>query len=43
MYLPEYGDSPYSGIFYLKINNDIMTLYSKWFDTHNEYEAYKNG
>ena len=20
-----------------------MTLYSKWFDTHNEYEAYKNG
>ena len=42
MYLPEYGDSPYSGIFYLKINNDIMTLYSKWFDTHSEYEAYKN-
>ena len=41
MYLPEYGDSPYSGIF-LKINNDIMTLYSKWFDTHSEYEAYKN-
>ena len=28
--------------FYLKINNDIMTLYSKWFDTHSEYEAYKN-
>ena len=20
-----------------------MTLYSKWFDTHNEYETYKNG
>ncbi len=26
----------------LKINNDIMTLYSKWFDTHSEYETYKN-
>ena len=33
----------YLKIDYLKINNDIMTLYSKWFDTHNEYEAYKNG
>ena len=48
MYLPKYGESPYFGIFYLKIdylkiNNDIMTLYSKWFNTHNEYEAYKNG
>ena len=32
-----------SVFFYLKINNDIMNLYSKWFDTHNEYEAYKNG
>ena len=32
-----------SVFFYLKINNDIMTLYCKWFDTHNEYEAYKNG
>lgn len=48
MSLPKYGESPYFGIFYLKIdylkiNNDIMTLYSKWFNTHNEYEAYKNG
>lgn len=32
----------YLKIDYLKINNDIMTLYSKWFDTHSEYEAYKN-